>query len=232
MTTHISCEIQDIAPCVLMPGDPLRAKYIADKYLKNCKLVNKVRGMLAYTGEYNGSKVTVMASGMGNASMGIYSYELYKFYNVQKIIRIGTCGAYSKDLNLNDIILVNRVYSHSTYALVFDNTISNIIDPSQKMIDHIKDVASKESTTLHVGTIYNSDVFYSENLSADKVQNNHKCLGVEMESFALAVNAKHFNRECAILLTVSDSLVKDGELTSEEREKGLNQMIELALESL
>jgi len=232
MTPHISSEIGDIAPIVLMPGDPLRAKYIAEKYLTNYKLVNEIRSMLAYTGEYNGKKVTVMASGMGNPSMGIYSYELYKFYDVQKIIRIGTCGAYTEDLNLNDIILVDRVFSHSTYALLLDDTMGSIIDPSNDMIDTIKSKAEERNVNLHIGTIYNSDAFYSDNISIDMLRDNHKCLGVEMESFALAANAKHFNRECAILLTVSDSFVKKGELTSEEREKGLDQMIELALESL
>jgi purine-nucleoside phosphorylase len=232
MTPHISSEIGAIAPVVIMPGDPLRAKYIAEHYLTNYQLVNEVRGMYAYTGEYNGNKVTVMASGMGNPSMGIYSYELYKFYDVKKIIRIGTCGAYTDDLNLNDIILVDRVYSHSTYALVLDDTMDSVIDPSSDLIDIIKSKAQEENVNLHIGTIYNTDVFYSENTSFEMLRDHHQCLGVEMESFALAANAKHFNKECAILLTVSDSFVKKGELSSEEREKGLDQMIKLALESL
>lgn len=228
MTPHIEARKDQIAETVIMPGDPLRAKMIAEKYLEEYELVNSVRGILAYTGYYNGKRVTVMASGMGNPSMGIYSYELFKFYDVENIIRVGSCGAYSRDLNLYDLILVESSYSTSTYAKTQNGFEGNNIDATKELVEKIKN-STKEK--LHIGMIHCSDVFYKE-------ENNFKelykkgCLAVEMETFALFHNAKVLNKNAACILTVSDNLETKEETTSIERQNSFTKMIEVALNSL
>ena len=163
MTPHNEARKEDIAKVVLMPGDPLRAKYIAEHYLDNYKLVNSVRNTFAYTGFYHGKKVTVMASGMGMPSMGIYSYELFKYYDVDEIIRIGSAGAYTDKLNLYDLVLVDGAYSESTYAKEQNGESKNILYSNKELNNHIKDVALKLNLNLHYNTIHSSDVFYKEN---------------------------------------------------------------------
>ena len=230
MTPHNEAKESDIAKTVLMPGDPLRVKYIAEKYLKNCKLVNSVRNILAYTGTYKGKKVTVMASGMGIPSMGIYSYELFKFYDVDNIIRIGSAGAYSKDINLYDIVLVHDSYSLSTYAKVqgYDY---NIISASEKLNDKIRETAEKTNKKILEGRVNCTDVFYmSEDIS--DLYYNKKCLCAEMESFALFYNALKLGKNAACILTISDNLETKEETTSIERQNSFNGMIELALDTL
>ena len=230
MTPHNEAQINQIAKTVLMPGDPLRAKYIAENFLTDVKLVNKVRNVLAYTGLYKGKEVTVMASGMGMPSIGIYSYELYKFYNVENIIRIGSAGAYSKDINLYDVVLTTEAYSLSSYAKVqgYD---SEIIKASQVLNNNIKETALKTNKEIKEGRIYSSDVFYG-NVDIKDLYNNKKCLCVEMESFALFYNALKLNKQAACLLTISDNLETKEETTAEERQNSFNDMIELALNTL
>ena len=232
MTPHNEAKLEDIASVVLMPGDPLRAKYIADNFLQDVKLVNTVRNMFGYTGTYKGKKLTVFASGMGMPSMGIYSYELYKFYNVEKIIRIGTCGVYTDKVKLFDVILVNNAYSDSSFAKVQNGYNDNIISASKELNNKIKETGKNNNIDLVEGTIYSSDVFYKENDNYEVLRDKYNCLGVEMESFALFSNAKVLNKEAACLLTVTDHFITKEKASSTDREKSLNKMIELALKSI
>ena len=227
MTPHINAKENAIAKTVLMPGDPKRAKFIAEKYLENYELVSDVRGIPAYTGYYNNKKITIMASGMGNASMGIYSYELYKFYDVETIIRIGSCGAYSPNLNIYDVLLVNSCYSESTYGQVQNGDKENILYSSSEINDKILNTGHN----IIVGRVHSCDAFYN-NLNIKELYENKECLAVEMETFALFHNAKALGKKCACLLTVSDSLVKGVTLDSESREKNFSSMIEIALKSV
>ncbi|MDD3453434.1 MAG: purine-nucleoside phosphorylase [Bacilli bacterium] len=228
MTAHNEAEKKDIAKKVIMPGDPLRAKFIAENYLENFKLVNKVRNMLAYTGTYKGIEVTIMGSGMGMPSIGIYSYELFNDYNVDTIIRIGTCGSYHKDLDVFDMILVKNSISDSSYAKVQNGYDKNYIESSKMINENIKKIANQNDFKITEGDIYSSDVFYKDiNSEIEK-----KCLGVEMESFALFHNANILNKKAACILTVSNSFVTNKETTSEQREKSFTKMIELALDSI
>lgn len=229
-TVHIESKKEDIAKTILMPGDPKRAEYIAKNFLTNAKLVNLVRGITAYTGYYKGKMVTVFPSGMGNPSIGIYSYELFNFYDVENIIRIGSCGAYSEALKLNDIILVDNSISESTYSLVQSGDKSNKKMSSGTLNDIILNTAKENNINIIKGDIYCSDVFYEqENNYIDK-RNKYNVLGVEMETFALFSNASLLKKRASCLLTVSDSFCFKDKLTSSEREKNLNKMITLALE--
>ena len=231
MTPHIEAKKEDIAKTVIMPGDPLRAKFIAETYLKDYKLVNNVRGMLAYTGNYKDTRVTVMASGMGMPSIGIYSYELYKFYDVKNIIRVGTCGAYTKDLDLFDVILVNACYSESSYAKTQNGCNDEMMYASSPLNFYIKEASEDLNKHITIANIHSSDVFYKENDNFKDIYNKYGALACEMESFALFHNANVLNKRAACLLTVSDSLVKDCKATTEERKKAFTEKIEIALES-
>lgn len=230
-TVHIESKKEDIAKTILMPGDPKRAEYIARNFLTNAKLVNLVRGITAYTGYYKGKMVTVFPSGMGNPSIGIYSYELFNFYDVENIIRIGSCGAYSEALKLNDIILVDNSISESTYSLVQSGDNSNKKMSSGTLNDIILNTAKENNINVIKGDIYCSDVFYEQENNYIEKRNKYNVLGVEMETFALFSNAKKFSKKATALLTVSDLFFSEEKLTSEQREKGLNDMITLALES-
>jgi len=232
MTPHIEANIDEIASIVLMPGDPLRAKYIAEKYLKKAKLVNEVRGMYAYTGYYKNERITVMASGMGMPSMGIYSYELYKFYDVENIIRVGSCGVYTDKLNLFDVILVDKAYSDSTYARVQNGCESDILSASEILNNKIRETGKNNNIDVVEGTIYSSDVFYKENDNYEEIRDKYACLGVEMESFALFHNANVLGKKAACLLTVTDHFITHEKASSEDRQKAFTEMIELALKSI
>lgn len=233
-TPHIDQENKDlIAKTVLMPGDPLRAKYIAETFLTDVVQINHVRNMFGYTGYFNKKKVTVMGSGMGMPSIGIYSYELFKFYDVERIIRIGSCGAYTDDLKLYDVILVEKAYSESSYAKTMGVTSRKLLSASKSLNQRIIRAAEKIGTPLHITTIHSSDVFYR--LNGDEYKDIHKNYGadaVEMESFALFANAKALNKKAACLLTVSDSLVTHEATTSQERQEAFTKMMEVALHSL
>ena len=230
-TPHIESKKEDIAKTVLMPGDPLRAKYIAENFLENARLVNRVRNMFAYTGTYKGKEVTVFASGMGMPSIGIYSYELYKYYDVENIIRIGSAGSYKEDLHLFDVVLVDKAYSESSFVKAQTGVSTNTLESSKELNSIIKQASENTDINLVEGTIHSSDVFYHENnIYMEEVTRNN-CLACEMESFTLFQNAKIFNKNAACIVTISDNLVTKEETTSEQREKGLNDMILLALES-
>ena len=229
-TVHIESNYDDIADIVLMPGDPKRSEYIAKKYLKNYKLVNSVRGMLAYTGYYKDKLITVFPSGMGNPSMGIYSYELYKYYDVENIIRIGSCGGYNHTLKLKDIILVDNSYSQSTYAKYLDGYQDNLVKSTKNLNDIILKTSNELNMNIIKGTICSTDVFYEKDYKNKPIE-EYNILGVEMESFALFNNARTLGKNAACLLTVSDLFFSEDKLTSLEREQNLNEMIVLALES-
>ena len=233
-SVHISAEKDEIAEIVLMPGDPLRAKYIADNYLEDAVLFNSVRNMFGYTGTYKGKRISVMGSGMGMPSIGIYSYELYTFFDVDTIIRIGSAGAYTSDLKLHDTILGSHAWSESSYAKIQSGYNAHTIDSDKELNEKIILAAEKNNIELKVGGIHSSDVFYRE-LSfenyADVIVHEHGCKMVEMESFALFANAKVLNKKAACILTISDSFVTKEELSAEDREQGLKDMITLALES-
>lgn len=227
MTVHNEAKLEDIAKTVLMPGDPLRAKMIAESYLDDYKLVNNVRGMLAYTGFYKGKRITVMASGMGIPSMGIYSYELYKFYDVDNIIRIGTCGSLVKDLNLYDIVVACESYSESTYGVCYGDT-SEIMSGSEYLITKASEEAIKLNKKITKVRANTSDTFYAES-DIDDLVNNKGCSVIEMETFGLYFNAKLLNKNAIALFTVSDNLITKEETTSAERQNAFTDMIELAL---
>ena len=231
MTPHIESKKEEIAETVIMPGDPLRAKYIAENFLKDYKLVNQVRNIYAYTGYYKEKKITIMASGMGMPSIGIYSYELFKFYDVKNIIRIGTFGSYTKELDLYDLVLVTNAYSDSSYALVQNNNKNNILNSSDFLNEVIINTAEKINQKLKTGTIYSSDVFYKEKDNYKELYDKYNCLGVEMESFALFSNALILGKKAACLLTVSDNFETKEQISSVERQNSLNKMITLALET-
>lgn len=230
MSTHIESKKEDIASTVLMPGDPKRCEYIAKKYLSGAKIVNNVRGMTAYTGLYKGKKVTVFPSGMGIPSMGIYSYELFKEYDVNNIIRIGTMGSYT-NLNLKDIVLVTNSITNSNYGRYLCNYPNINVDGSANLNAIIEKTSIDNNIKINKGNIYSSDVFYEQNNDyLDKV-NKYSVLGVEMESFALFMNAKLLGKNASTLLMVSDSFTYTDKLSSLEREQGLDNLIILALET-
>lgn len=234
-TPHIESALEDIAPVVLMPGDPLRAKYIAENFLQDAKLVNTVRNMYGYTGNYKGKKVTVFASGMGIPSIGIYSYELYKYYNVEKIIRIGTCGSFHKDIKLLDVILSSGAYCKSYFDELLDGVDIDFIQSSETLNRSIMNTAKIRNIDLKFGKTITSDVFDLYCDDENRFRRNFpdmNFLSVEMEAFGLFYIAKKLGREASCLMTVVDSLYDKRSLTSEERETSLNEMIEMALESI
>lgn len=230
-TPHNSATVGEIAKTVLMPGDPLRAKFIAETFLEDAKLVNNVRGIQGYTGKWKGKPVTVMASGMGMPSIGIYSYELFKVYDVDNIIRVGSAGAYVPELKLFDVVLADSAYSESTYAKEQCGNTSDIQYPSAELNEKIKKSAQNLGITVHEGRIHSSDVFYRESKAYLDTVHEKNCVAVEMESFALFSNAKTLHKNAACLLTISDSFVSPEETTPEQREKSFTDMIKIALDA-
>ncbi len=230
-TPHIEAQKNQIAKTVLMPGDPLRAKYVAENFLEDVERFNAVRNMFGYTGVYNGRRISVMGSGMGMPSIGIYSYELFKFYDVENIIRIGSCGAYTDTLDLYDVILAERAYSESTYASVqAGEAYEPYTHPSETLNGRIEEIADSLDIELHKGTIHSSDVFYRENFEDFKrIRDTYGAIAVEMEAYALFHNARITGKRAATILTVSDSLVTKQETSPEERQKSFTNMMEIAL---
>lgn len=229
-TPHISAKEGDFASTVLMPGDPLRAKFIAENFLENAVLVNNVRGIQGYTGYYNGKRVSVMASGMGQPSIGIYSYELFKFYGVENIIRVGSCGSFDKDLHARDIIIAMGACTNGNYASQYNlpGTFSPIADFElvEKAVKKCKEIGIK----FKVGNILSSDMFYDDANSGMEWA-KMGVLGVEMESAALYCNAARLGKKALCICTVSDSFVYPEEnTTSEERQNSFTTMIKIALE--
>ena len=230
-TPHINAPKDDFAKTVLMPGDPLRAKHIAETYLKNAVLVNDIRGIQGYTGEYKGKKISVMASGMGIPSIGIYSYELYHAYDVDNIIRVGTCGALLKDINVRDIIVGTGACTDSNYAANFglNGTISAVgsFEILKKVDEKTKEM--KFENKVRFGQLFSTDVFYKD--KPDTLDwTKMGVIAVEMEAYALYLNAARAGKRALSICAVSDNIVSHQELTAEERSKSVNDMIELALE--
>ena len=233
-TPHNRAEKGQIAKTVLMPGDPLRAKFIAEHFLEGAVLVNDVRGMLGYTGSYAGRPVSVMGSGMGMPSIGIYSYELYSQYGVENIIRIGSAGSYTPKAKLFDVVLATGAYSESSYARTQSGFEGDVTRPSEELNQALRASARRLGVPLIEGMIHSSDVFYRETgnehpLYWEKLRNEKGCLAVEMESFALFHNAARLGRRAACLLTISDSFVSPEITTAQQREKSFTQMMEVAL---
>jgi len=229
-TPHISANIGDFADTVLMPGDPLRAKFIADNYLDDAKLINNIRGVQGYTGFYKGKRVSVMASGMGQPSIGIYSYELFNFYNVNNIIRIGSCGSYDKDLHVKDIIIAMGACTNGNYASQYNlpGTFAPIAD--FYLVKKAVDLCEKKGINFKVGNIFSSDIFYDESNRQMEFA-KMGVLGVEMESAALYCNAARSGKKALCICTVSDSFIYPDEISSpEERQTSFTKMIEIAFE--
>ena len=234
-TPHNSAKKGDFAKTVIMPGDPLRAKYIAENFLDDYKLVNQVRGMLAYTGTYKGKEISIMAHGMGMPSVGIYSYELFKFYDVENIIRIGSCGGYKPNLKLFDIILSENVFSEGNYALTLNNDNCHIVNSSKELNSVIENTAKETNTKIISGNTVSTDCFdiymTDVNKFLERLPENFNPVSVEMEAFALFYNAKLLNKNASCLMSVVDSKFIKNVATAEERQTGLNNMIKLALDS-
>ena len=232
MSTHIGANKEDISKLVLICGDPLRSKYIAENFLDDYKIVNEVRGMYGYTGYYNGKRISVMSHGMGIPSAGIYTHELFEDYDVDTIIRIGTAGSYVEELKVNDIVLVTESYSDTVYDEVFNNVDVKNTKSTEEINDLIEDKAKEKGIVLKKAKVYTTDNFYTEEDISKKMIEEYGCKAVEMESYIVFYNANYFNKKSACLLTISDSFVSDEELSSEEREKKLDDMIKLGLETL
>lgn len=233
MTHHISAPEGAFAKTVLMPGDPLRAKFIAENFLTDPQLVTSVRNVYGYTGTYKGIPVTVMASGMGMPSIGIYSYELFHFYGVENIIRIGSAGSYTDRLNVMDVTLAEVAYSDSTYAKIQGGCLDTEILPSPELNERILATAKALDIDCKLCRVHSSDVFYGDPSQGSwqdiAARTNTEC--VEMESFALFHNANMLGKRAACILTISDSFSSHVELTSEERQNSFTTMMRLALES-
>lgn len=231
MTVHIEAKKEEIAKKVLMPGDPNRAKYIANKYLKNIKLVNQLRGELAYTGTYKDVPVTIFSSGMGIGSMGIYSYELFNDYDVDTIIRIGTAGSYSEELKVYDLLVVDSSYSKTYFDEEAGRENIEIINSSGDLNGIIMQTAAIKRINAKLGRVHTTEAFYTDNKDYSTFINNG-CKAVEMECYALFYNAKKFFKKATAILTISDNLITHEEINAKEREQKLDEMIYLALESI
>ena len=227
-TPHTQAEVGQIAKTVLMPGDPLRAKFLAEKYLENVEQFNSVRNMFGYTGTYKGKPVSVMASGMGMPSMGIYCYELYTMYDVERIIRIGTCGSLQEDVHIRDIILAQGACTDSNYAHQYElpGTFSAI--STFNLLQQAATLCKEKGLNYHVGNVISSDIFYHQDDCNGKWA-KMGCLAVEMETYALFTTAASLKKEAMALFTVSDSLVSNEKTSADEREKTFTEMMDVAL---
>ena len=231
-TPHNEALKGDIAKVVLMPGDPNRAKWIVDNFLHDVKLVNQVRGMVCYTGlTKNNKRISVMSSGMGHPSIGIYSHELYTEYDVEVIIRVGTCGSYQPNINLKDVLVCQGACTDSNWMSQYglNGTFSAIA--SYDVLEEAVSVLKKHNYPYHVGNIFAADVFYDVDKDLWKRWARLGVMGVEMESYALYVNAAYLGKKALTLLTVTDDFVKEGRLTAQERQTGLFNMIDIAVET-
>jgi purine-nucleoside phosphorylase len=231
MSIHISAKPGEIAKNVLLPGDPLRAKYIADNFLSDVKLVSNTRNIFFYTGTYKNKALTVGASGMGCPSIGIYSFELFTEYEADCIIRIGTCGAYSKKIKLFDLINAETACSESTYANCAFGYRKDRFKHQGKVFDIINETAKELQQTVLEGSIHSGDVFYRKEKGKPPIVKKYKCLAAEMEAFALFANAQYLKKSAATLLTVSDIIPTHEKISADQREKALHPMINLALET-
>ena len=233
-TPHIEAEHKhEFAKTVIMPGDPLRARYIAENYLENVVKVNSVRNMLGYTGTYKGYKVSVIGSGMGIPSMGIYSYELFEFYGVENIIRVGSCGSYNTDYKVYDVVLVDESYTESTFIGIVTGEESDTIKSNPTLNTELLKSAERQNVEIKRVKAHCSDVFYRKNFDDyKKISKDFGCGVVEMETVALFANAKALGKKAAAIMTVSDCLVTGAATTSTERQDSFTNMMEVALGTL
>jgi purine-nucleoside phosphorylase len=229
-TPHIAANKGDIAETILLPGDPLRAKFIADTFLEDVVQFNTTRNMFGYTGTYKGKKISVMGTGMGIPSIGIYSYELIHFYGVKNLIRVGSCGALQKDLKLYDVIFGMGASTNSNYAHQYNLPGTFSATASWELLSKAKKVADEKNIPVTVGNILSSDTFYSADETEAQRWAKMNVLAVEMEAYALYCNAAAAGVNALCILTVSDSIVNKEETTAEEREKSFTRMMEIALE--
>jgi purine-nucleoside phosphorylase len=232
-TPHINAPAGAFAKTVLLPGDPKRAKYVAEKFLEKAELVNDVRGVQGYTGYYKGVRVSVMASGMGIPSMGIYSYELFNAYDVENIIRVGSIGSINENVNLKDVVVATSASTNSNYGKNFhlDGIISGAA--SYKLIKKVDEVVAKMGLESKVkfGQILSSDTFYTDEVENDLKWAKMGVIGVEMEGYALYLNAARSGKNALVLATVSDQLVKKEYLSADERQLSFDEMLTIALET-
>ena len=227
-TPHITAKEGDFARTVLMPGDPLRAKFIAETYFENPVLVNNTRGVQGYTGTYKGKRVSVMASGMGMPSIGIYSYELFNFYGVENLIRVGTAGGIGDNVKLRDVVMGMSAYTNSNFGRqFFDGNVAPCC--SFKLLDQAVSAARAMGVEPNVGALYSSDIFYDEAGGAGKLK-NLGVLAVEMEAAALYLNAARAGKNALAICTISDHIFNGESLPAEERQVGFTKMMEIALE--
>ncbi len=231
MSIHIAAEKGQIAKIVLQPGDPRRAQYIAEHFLDDIKLVSQTRNILYYTGLYKGKEITVGASGMGIPSIGIYSYELFTEFDVDTIIRIGTCGAYTDELKVYDLLNVELAASESTYAKFAWEIEEDILKATKNTYNTLKNTAENLSLNLKPITVHTSDIFYRKSQDLPEIARKYNCSAVEMEAFALFANAQYLGKNAATLLTVSDVIPTGDFISADQREKALRPMIELALDA-
>ena len=231
-TPHIACADENlIAKTVLMPGDPLRAKFIAETFLTEVTCFTATRNMFGYTGYYNGRRISVMGSGMGMPSIGMYSYELYSFYGVETIIRIGSAGSYDATLAVYDTVLVTEAYSESSFAKTAFGMRGKSLKSSASVNNQLRLAAKNLNIPLKEAKVHSSDVFYATDPNRWKdVHDTYGCMCVEMESFALFANAKATGKKAACLLTISDSFISHQVTTAEERQKNFTSMMKIALE--
>jgi purine-nucleoside phosphorylase len=229
MTIHIGAEKGDIAPTVLMPGDPYRAKWAAETFLKDVRCINEVRGMLGFTGTWNGHSVTIQGSGMGMPSLSIYANELIKDYDVQTLIRIGSCGGMQKNVGIRDVILAMTASTLSTPSRGIFKELNFAPCANYQLLSAAHDAAKAKSVPTHVGGIYSSDVFYDERPDLNEQMIRHGILGVEMEAAELYNLAARYGRRALAVLTVSDHLITHEALPAEDRERSFGDMVEIAL---
>lgn len=229
-TPHNSAQKGDIAKTVLMPGDPLRAKYIAERYLENVKCFNTVRNMFGYTGTYQGKEISVMGGGMGMPSIGIYSYELFHFYDVDAIIRIGSAGGISDDIKLRDLVIGMGASTNSNYASQYNlpGTIAPIADYG--LLRKAVEIAESKGINVAVGNILSSDIFYNDDTTVNDQWKKMQILCVEMEAAALYLNAARAGKKALCMLTISDHIYTGEALSAQDRQTTFHEMMEVALE--
>ena len=228
-TAHNNAKANDFAKTVLMPGDPLRAKYIAETYLENPRQVTAVRNMFGYTGTYKGKEISVMGGGMGMPSMGIYSYELYNFYDVEQIIRIGSAGALQDDVNVMDVVIAMSACTDSNYGSQYKLPGTFAPTASYELVAKAVEVAKEQGTPVHVGSVVSSDVFYSDDPDSSAAWRKMGVLCAEMECAALFMNAARAGKQALGILTISDHIFRDEAISAEARQTSFNKMMEIAL---
>lgn len=231
MSVHIGAKDKEIAEAILLPGDPLRAKYIAENFLENAVCYNEVRGMYGFTGTYKGQRVSVQGTGMGIPSISIYIHELMESYGVKKLIRVGTCGAVQQDIKVRDVIIAMSASTDSAINRIRFKGIDYAPTASFDLLKQAYDAGIQKGLNMHVGSVFTSDTFYNEDKENLKRYTDYKILAIEMETAALYTLAAKFNAQALSILTVSDHILTGEETSAEERQTTFNQMVEVALDT-